>query len=110
MGVATGPDRQPHAGVYLVSDSRSVYYLLGGSDPELRNSGATSLLMWEAIRWASEQGKQFDFEGSIVEPIERFVRSFGARQTPFFKIEKHPSLILRLYRALHLLSRTAHKS
>lgn len=105
MLVATDADGRAHAGIYLISDARSVYYLLSGGDPELRNSGATSLLIWEAIRWASETGKQFDFEGSTVEAIERFVRSFGGRQTPFFKIEKSPSLIVRLYRALHLIGR-----
>lgn len=106
--VAADADGRLHAGVYLVSDSRAVYYLLGGGDPELRNSGATSLLIWEAIQWAAEQGKQFDFEGSVVEPIERFFRSFGGRQTPFFKIEKNPSMIVRLYRAMHLLTQTTH--
>ena len=104
--LACGPDGRVHAGIYLLSDTRTVYYLLGGGDPELRNSGATSLLIWEAIRWASEQGKQFDFEGSIVEAIERFVRSFGARQCPFFEIQKSPSHIVRFYRLLHLLART----
>ena len=104
--VAAGPDGRLHAGIYLVTDARAVYYLLSGGDPELRNSGATSLLIWEAIRWASEQGKAFDFEGSTVEPIERFVRSFGGRQTPFFVIKKTPSVILRLYRSLIRLTQT----
>lgn len=82
-----------------MTDQHTVYYLLGGGDPELRTSGATSLLMWEGIRWASEQGKQFDFEGSMVEPIERFFRSFGARQIPYFGIEKCHSALVKVYRA-----------
>ena len=98
--VAKDPDGQIHAAVYLVIDRTTVYYLLGGGDPQLRNSGATSLLIWEAIRWASGQAKQFDFEGSIVESIERFVRSFGARQVAYFRIKKCNSKIVRLYRSL----------
>ena len=97
--IATGSDGRPHAAVYLVTDSRAVYYLLSGSDAELRNSGAISLVLWEGIRWASEQGKQFDFEGSMVEPIERSFRSFGGRQVPYFSIEKCDSTVVKLYRA-----------
>ncbi len=77
-----------HATNYLVWDARSAYYLMGGADPELRTSGASSLLMWEAIRFASTVTKKFDFEGSMIEPIERFFRSFGAIQKPYFSISK----------------------
>ena len=97
--IATGSDGRPHAAVHLVTDSRAVYYLLSGSDAGLRNSGAISLVLWEGIRWASAQGKQFDFEGSMVEPIERSFRSFGGRQVPYFGIEKCDSAMVKLYRA-----------
>ena len=30
----------------------------------------------------------FDFEGSMIEPIEHFVRGFGGRQTPYFCVSK----------------------
>ena len=96
--IATGSDGRPHAAVYLVTDRHAVYYLLSGSDAELRSSGAISLVLWEGIRWASAMGKMFDFEGSMVEPIERSFRSFGARQVPYFAIEKCDSAILKLYR------------
>ena len=96
--IATGSDARPHAAVYLVTDRHAVYYLLSGSDAELRNSGAISLLLWEGIRLASGQGKQFDFEGSMVEPIERSFRAFGGRQVPYFSIAKCDSAIVKLYR------------
>lgn len=75
-----------HAAIYIVWDENSAYYLMGGADPELRNSGATSLLMWEAIQFAATVTKTFDFEGSMIEPVERFFRAFGARQVPYFQI------------------------
>lgn len=84
-----------HAGVYLVWDDNSAYYLMGGGDPELRNSGATSLCMWEAIRFASTVTRRFDFEGSMLEPVERFFRAFGAIQQPFPCVSKTPSRLLR---------------
>jgi lipid II:glycine glycyltransferase (peptidoglycan interpeptide bridge formation enzyme) len=75
-----------HAALYLVWDERTAYYLLGGGDPELRNSGAHSLIMWEAIKHASTTSRTFDFEGSMVEPVERFFRAFGARQIPYYQV------------------------
>ena len=83
---ATG-DGKPHAGVFLLEDRGTVYYLIGGGNPELRNSGATSLLIWKAIQYAHSQGKLFDFEGSMIEPIERFFRSFGAKQRQYHAIQ-----------------------
>lgn len=80
-----------HAGVYLVWDQNSAYYLMGGGDPEKRNSGAMSLCMWEAIKFASTVTKRFDFCGSMIESIEHFVRAFGGIQTPYFTISKTPS-------------------
>lgn len=85
-----------HAAVYIVWDSQSAYYLMGGADPELRNSGATSLLVWEAIQFAATVTRSFDFEGSMVEPVERFFRSFGARQKPYFQVSKINSLQLKV--------------
>lgn len=70
---------------------------MGGSDPDLRNSGANSLCMWEAIKFASTATKAFDFEGSMIEPVERFFRAFGARQKPYFQISKINSPFVKIY-------------
>ncbi|HUG62595.1 MAG TPA: GNAT family N-acetyltransferase, partial [Methylomirabilota bacterium] len=88
-----------HAGALVVWDSTAAYYLLGGGDPELRASGAASLLLWEAIRGAATTSDAFDFCGSMKRPIERFFRSFGARQTPFLEVTKTPARLLRTARA-----------
>ena len=89
-----------HAGVYIVWDQQSAYYLMGGGDPELRASGAASYCMWEAIQFAATKTKSFDFEGSMIESVERFFRAFGAIQTPYFLISKTPSRLLRARQAL----------
>ncbi|MBO0602549.1 GNAT family N-acetyltransferase [Sporosarcina sp. E16_3] len=83
-----------HSVLYLVWDQEFAYYLLGGSDPELRNSGSMSLLLWHAIQFSSTVTKAFNFEGSMIEPIERFVRGFGAKQVPYFNISKTNSKLL----------------
>ncbi len=79
---------QVHAVAYIVWDAHSAYYLLGGADPELRTSGASSLLMWEAIARARKVAETFDFEGSMLKPVERFFRAFGGRQTPYLHVSR----------------------
>lgn len=93
--IAEDDQGRRHAGVYIVWDDKSAYYLMGGGDPELRNSGATSLCLWEAIKFAATVSKRFDFEGSMIEPVEKFFRAFGARQTPYFSVSKTPSKLLK---------------
>jgi len=77
-----------HAAIYVVWDGDSAYNLMLGSDPEVRGSGASTLVMWEAIRFASTVTRAFDFEGSMIESVERSFRSFGARQVPYFHVER----------------------
>ncbi len=93
--IAEDEQGRQHAGVYLIWDAQSAYYLMGGGDPELRNSGATSLCMWEAIQFAANVTQSFDFEGSMLEPVERFFRAFGAIQTPYFSVSKVNSGLLK---------------
>jgi hypothetical protein len=61
---------------------------MSGIDPDLRNSGAMSLLVWEALRFAATVTERFDFEGSVIEPVERFFRAFGGAQKPYFRVTR----------------------
>lgn len=89
-----------HAAVYMVWDKNTVYAILRGTEPELRNSGANAFLIWHAIKFALSVDKNFDFAGSWIESLERFTRAFGAKQIPFFEISKNRSKVLILYRNL----------
>ena len=77
-----------HAVLYVVWDRNAAFHLLSGADPELRTSGAGSLLMWEAITRARAVTDVFDFEGSMLKPVERFFRAFGSRQTPYLRVSR----------------------
>jgi lipid II:glycine glycyltransferase (peptidoglycan interpeptide bridge formation enzyme) len=77
-----------HAVAYVVWDHEAAYYLFGGSRPELRTSGAASLLLWEALMRARQVTRVFDFEGSMLPPINRFFRSFGGRQAPYLRVSR----------------------
>lgn len=103
--IAVDKEGKNHAGVYIVWDSNTAYYLMGGGHPELRSSGATSLCMWKAIQHSATVTKEFNFEGSMIENVERFFRGFGAIQTPYFSVSKTPSRILRIRQALQTVLR-----
>lgn len=77
-----------HSVSYEIWDNNTVYSLFGGADTKLRNKGGKNYIMFEAIKFAMNNGKSFDFEGSMIEPIENFYRQFGAIQTPYFQITK----------------------
>lgn len=85
---AVDGDGRVHAALYIVWDPESAYYIMSGGDPELRVSGASSLLAWEAIRFCSEVTASFDFEGSMIPSVERFFRSFGPRQVPYLRVSR----------------------
>ena len=85
---ARDSEQRVHAAAYYVFDDNRCYYLMSGGDPLYRNSGATSLLLWEGIKKASERVDIFDFEGSMIEDIERFVRGFGAIPRNYYRVKK----------------------
>lgn len=83
-----------HAAGFFVWDHRTTYYLMGGGDPELRSSGATSLLLWHAIQAAAARGTAFDFEGSMLRGVQGFFQAFGAVARPYSEISRTNSLLL----------------
>lgn len=91
-----------HSVAYLVWDTHSAYYLMAGDNPALRHSGAGILLTWEAIRHTNEVLKLpvFDFVGSMIRPIERVRRQFGAVQKPYFRVQKEWSPVWKVGKML----------
>lgn len=75
-----------HAGIYVVWDEKTAYYLLSGADPGLRSSGALYRLVWEALQFCSRKGLSFDFEGSMLEPVEEVFRGFGGQLIQHHKV------------------------
>lgn len=85
--------------IYVIWDDMTTYYLMGGNDPELINSGASSLLLWEAIRYSMKEGRNFDFEGSMLPGVEKYFRGFNAELREYHRIYKANSFLLRMYLA-----------
>lgn len=79
---------RPIAGVYIVHDHNTAYYLLGGYTDGAHH-GAGALAMWSAIEKAKKIGLQvFDFEGSSIQPVERYFRGFGGQLTQMLSIHR----------------------
>jgi len=85
---AIDADGNVHAGVFVVHDVHRAYYLISTIDPAFRDSGAATLLVLRAMEHAAKFTDTFDFEGSMMQSVERSFRKFGARQTPYFCITK----------------------
>jgi len=84
------------AGNFLIYDDNTVYYLMGGIDPGYKDLGGMDVVQHESIKFALNSGRKFDFEGSMMESIEKYFRSFGAVQKPYFKITKTNSKLLKI--------------
>lgn len=75
-----------HAVFYVVFRPRSAYCLLSGGDPELRDRGGHTLLIWHVIKHFSTRVPLLNFGGSDLEGIEAHLRHFGGTLTPYFHI------------------------
>ncbi len=85
---AVDQDRNVHSVAMLVWDHNSVYYLLNGTNPELKMYQGNLLLIDYGIRLAHEKHKMFDFEGSVIKNVNHAFREFGGNLKPYFRICK----------------------
>jgi hypothetical protein len=98
-----------HAATYTVWDEKTTFGLMNCRDEELAGGSAVSLLVWHAIRHAATVTPVFDFEGSMLEGVERFIRSFGARQVPYLHVWKIQGLLRPLAAARELARWATHR-
>jgi len=89
--LARGYNGLEQGAVWIVWDEKRAYYLLGGYDEAAGSSNAVALALWHAIQYVALDLKlpEFDFEGSMIAPIERFFRKFGGTLMPTFTIKTH---------------------
>jgi len=82
-----------HSAMFVVWDKMSAYYLVSAINPTYKSSGASILMVWEAILFLSNKTKTFDFEGSMIEGVAKANQEFGAEQIPYFTISKSNSAL-----------------
>ena len=82
-------------------DNKAVYNLINASvrvtDPVLKTINL--LLLYQAIEFALNTGRAFDFEGSMLPGVETFCRLMGGKQMPVYRVQKSSSLRFSLLRA-----------
>lgn len=101
-----------HAASAMVWDDRCAYGLMAGGDPSCRTSYAGTLLQFHELQRTAEMGLAFDFEGSMIEPIEHFFRRFGGELQPYLVIKRAASWRLNTARATrqHLTALTQRRA
>lgn len=84
-------------------DSHSVYNIINASiriqdDPVLKT--VNLLMLNEAIKFALDSGRVFDFEGSMLPGVSDFYRLMGGKQTPVYRLTKSKSIKYSIMRSL----------
>ncbi|MFN0037378.1 MAG: GNAT family N-acetyltransferase [Saprospiraceae bacterium] len=69
---------RPVAGIVYFFFKNKIIYYQGSTLPEYKNSGAMTRIIAESVRMFGANHQFLDFDGSMIEPIERFFRGFGA--------------------------------
>lgn len=80
-------DGKPLAGIYLVWDHEAICYLMSAGDPRSTPQGTHALLLWSAIEHPVHPSRWFDFCGSLLPGVERFVRGFGGIPFPLLEVQ-----------------------
>jgi len=76
------------AAVCIVWDLAAARYLLATRRAGLAGSGATMLLIWEAIRLACRRAIGFDFDGITSPAMLEFLAAFGGDLTPRLRVRR----------------------
>ncbi len=87
-----------HAVAGVVSGIGTSYLLWNGFNHKLPQVGANTFVIANAVRGSIGRSSTFDFEGSMIEPIQRFYVGFGGTLTPYSRIWK-PTISRRLISA-----------
>jgi len=69
---------KPIAGIIYFFYKRKMIYYQGSALPDYKNSGVMSKIIAESVRLRGQGYDYLDFDGSMIESIERFFRGFGA--------------------------------
>lgn len=94
------------AAVGIVWDETAAHYFLGSRRPDLDcANGAISLLIWEAIKIASERGLTFDFDGATTPGLVRFLSGFGGQLTTRLRVRRMSGRFRTASRAFSLIGR-----
>ena len=82
----------PLCATLAVWDSHTMYCLINGMLETMRDEGHLNMLLFERmITDAMDAGLDFDFLGSDLLGVERFIRGWGGELRHYFRVIKVPS-------------------
>lgn len=89
-------DKRDVASMILLWDSTTVYTWLLARDGSASHSGASSLLSYEALRFAFERNRSLDLDGYVTPPVGEFLTKFGLQPV----VRPYVNASSRLWQAL----------
>lgn len=95
---AKDQDGNTHTAVFVAWDNHSAYDLVTAIHPHFRSSGASTFMIWEAMKHVSDKTQVWDFEGSMIENVESSFRQFGGIPISYYEIYKK-NLLIQLFEA-----------
>ena len=95
------------AALFVIWTPICAFDLISTIDPDYRNNGSATLLVYEMIKHLSGKVKAFDFEGSMIENVANSFAQFGADMKPYYCISKvYDKQALFLTKCKGLIKRT----
>lgn len=102
--LATLEDGRPCAAALMVQDSKRVYYSLAASDNQLRKTGASPLLIWQAICDFASTHQEMDLGGANIQSITQFKKQFRGELRNYQEAQSFRSgterILLNLYQKI----------
>lgn len=95
-----------HGAIYVIWDCQKAFYWIATMNKAGGNSGATNLLLWTVLQELKQRGIQrLEVTGSMVENLESFISSFGAKQETYWKISRYSNPFFELLHFIKKLKR-----
>jgi hypothetical protein len=73
--------------IFLVADAKTAHYLMTTRAADAPN-GTVNLLIWHAIRFSTERGLIFDFDGIVKEGAIPIYAAFGGQAKPIYIVSR----------------------
>lgn len=81
-------DKKLIGGAFFLKDQHRITYLFSAINKEGRDKQAMSFLIDHMIKKYANNDLIFDFEGSVIEELASFFKSFGAERETYFHLKR----------------------
>lgn len=81
--------------LFVVWDPESAYHLITPINPQIKQNSSLTFLIVEAIKYLQNKTLRYDFEGSMIQPIEKSFREYGGELIPYHRVKKTNNVLLK---------------